>query len=137
MDSLPGESCSNFIYYTRKEIFLIMQDYLNDEFDNQIMYLEEEISKQNNCFFRIHTDAKLYMFYFFSMLLVKWQEAQKNIDYFLKKNEEWLKITVSFPTPAKKLDIHGRDDCNFYDDPDLCDERSKRRKIELAPNCTR
>lgn len=54
-------SCNQLTTYKRREIFLIMQNCLSGEFNNQIKHLEQELSERSNCPIQIHPDAKSHM----------------------------------------------------------------------------
>lgn len=87
-----------------------MQNCLSSEFNDQIKHLVQELSERSNCSIQIHPDAKSHMSKFFSKLRTKWQEAKRNMNFFLQKNEKWLEVNMSFPTRSNmdKLSIRGR-----------------------------
>lgn len=90
-----------------------------------------EITKYPN---ELPKDIKKVLSYFISQFNTKWSASSRNVDYFLKKNFDWLETKISFPmykaSSFSSNDIKvkgGRPKVDFS----KSSERTKRRKTQL------
>ncbi|GLV33219.1 hypothetical protein CBL_08387 [Carabus blaptoides fortunei] len=114
---------------SRKEIFLITNEYVTSDSQVIIELLEKSLAEKSGYIITISDDRKPTIFVLLAKFRSKYEETAQRQDSFFKKNESWLNSTVNFPIDAKCATVNkstGRPAANF----EALSDRSKRRRTE-------
>jgi hypothetical protein len=108
------ESPGNAIGLTRKEIFLLMRDHLNDNVIVAYKIVENQMSNKLQYSFTLPEDVKPIIRKLLHDFKRKWQQVQRKQQKFLYNFDDWLNVFVSFKNIKQVLETPKKNGSTFF-----------------------